>query len=149
MALALPWLETDPRVERYAYFFPTTVPALSGGQLTPVGTIYKNHISTSANPTNITDKRAGATTAVEENYDASFMVYPSVSTGNKIEVVFKGVSDSAQIKIFSMTGQLVSTHNLKAGASSKTIDIATYTEGVYLLMLQDKGRSQSRKFVKQ
>jgi Glycosyl hydrolase catalytic core/Secretion system C-terminal sorting domain len=149
MALALPWLETDPRVERYAYFFPTGAPALSAGALTPLGTIYKNHVSTSANPTNIVDKRAGATTAIDENYDASFMVYPSVSTGNKIEVAFKNVSDSAQIKIFSMTGQLISTRHLKAGASSETIDIATYTEGAYLLMLQDKGRSQSRKFVKQ
>jgi hypothetical protein len=149
IALVLPWLETDPRVERYAYFFPAAIPPTSGGLLTPAGTIYSNHVSTPAFPQNIFDKRAGATVSVIESYDASFMVYPSVATQNKIEVTFKEVSDAAQLKIFDIMGKLISTDNLKAGTSAKTLDIAHFTEGVYLLMLQDKGRIQSRKFVKQ
>lgn len=81
--------------------------------------------------------------------DAPFVVYPSMATGNKIETTFKNVSDVAQIKIFNTNGQLISTHNLQAGISAQTIDIAHFTEGVYFLILQDKGIIQSRKFIKQ
>jgi Glycosyl hydrolase catalytic core/Secretion system C-terminal sorting domain len=149
MALALPWLESDPRVERYAYFFPTAVPATSAGLLTAAGRIYSDHVSTAAYPANVYDKRAGASVSVAESYDPSFLVYPSITAENKIDVVFKAVSDAAQIKVFNMTGQLVSTHDLEVGTTSKTIDIAHFTEGSYLLMLQDKGRVQSRKFIRQ
>ncbi len=89
---------------------------------------------------------------LSENYDASdapLTVYPSISNGSSIEATFKKVSESAQIKIFNINGQLLSTHILQAGASSKTIDIAQNTEGVYFLILQDKGTVQSQKFIKQ
>jgi hypothetical protein len=89
---------------------------------------------------------------VSESYDASntpLLVYPSIATDNKIEVTFKKVLDVAQIKIFNIMGQLVSTRNLQAGASSESIDLAHFTEGAYFLVLQDKGTIQSRKFVKQ
>ena len=81
--------------------------------------------------------------------DAPFLVYPSIARENKIEVRFKKVSDAAQIKIFNVNGQLVSTYNLPIGISSQTIEISTFTEGVYFLVLQDKGNIQSRKFIKQ
>jgi hypothetical protein len=89
---------------------------------------------------------------LSESYDASntpLLVYPSIATENKIEVAFKKVSASAQIKIFNMTGQLVSTHNLQAGSTTESIDLAHFTEGGYFLILQDKGAVQSRKFIKQ
>jgi hypothetical protein len=89
---------------------------------------------------------------VSEGYDASnisLLVYPSVTTQNRIEVTFKKVSDAAQIKIFNMMGQLVSSRNLQAGSTSESIDLATYTEGPYFLVLQDKGIIQSKKFIKQ
>jgi Glycosyl hydrolase catalytic core/Secretion system C-terminal sorting domain len=149
MALVLPWLEADPRIERYAYFFEKNSPASVSGILTPLGTIYSNHVSTAAYPQNIFDKRAGATVSIDENDDASFVVYPSISTENKIEVTFKNVSEAAQIKIFSINGQLVNAYNLQTGSSAKTIDIAPFTAGGYILTLQDKGRIQSRKFIKQ
>ncbi len=57
MKLALPWLDSDPRVERYAYFFGNDIPARSGNVLTTVGQIYSNHISSPANPDNVYDKR--------------------------------------------------------------------------------------------
>jgi hypothetical protein len=150
MALALPWLDADPRVERYAYFFPTTVPAATNNVLTAAGRVYANHVSTDANPVNIFDRRAGATiVSVAEANDPSFKVYPSIATQNTVEVVFKPVSDSALIKVFNLNGQLISTHRLSIGATSKTIDIAQFTEGGYLLTLYDKGTVQSRKFTKQ
>jgi hypothetical protein len=89
---------------------------------------------------------------VSEGYDESntpLLVYPSIATQNKIDVVFKKVSADAQIKVFNMMGQLVSTRNLQAGTSSESIDLANFTEGAYFLILQDKGTVQSKKFIKQ
>ncbi len=151
MALALPWLETDPRVERYAYFFESSYPPVSNGMLTPIGQKYSSQVSTPANPQNVFDKRAGATivSSVAENYDPSFSVYPNITSQNTIEVVFKEVSENAQIKIFNINGQLLNAYNLQAGSSSKTIDISNYTAGVYFLNLQNKDAVQSRKFIKQ
>lgn len=149
MALALPYLETDPRIERYAYFFPPGVPPTAGGVLTPAGLIYSNHISTDAYPQNIVDTREGAVVSVTNIDDASFSVYPSLVTEGKIQVSFKDVSDTANIKIFNINGQLMSAHALQNGVSAQTIDISNFSEGIYLLTLYDKGRIQSRKFVKQ
>jgi hypothetical protein len=89
---------------------------------------------------------------VSEGFDAAntpLMVYPSIATHNKIDVVFKAVSADAQLKIYNIMGQLVNSRNLQAGASSESIDLATYTEGSYFLVLQDKGTIQSKKFIKQ
>jgi hypothetical protein len=58
MALALPWLETRPEVERYSYFFEDHAPESSSGVLTPLGQIYKNHASTPAIAANIIDTRS-------------------------------------------------------------------------------------------
>ena len=99
-----------------------------------------------------TDGSFAYSKVLSENYDVSdapFSLYPSIATENKIEATFKKVSDAAQIQIFNVMGQLVSTRNLEAGASAQTIDIAHFTEGTYFLILQDKGTIQSRKFVKQ
>lgn len=89
---------------------------------------------------------------LSESYDAAntpLLVYPSIATQNKIDVVFKKVSESAQIKIYNIMGQLVSTRNLQAGSTSESIDLAHFTEGSYFLVLQDKGSVQSKKFIKQ
>ncbi len=43
IALALPWLEQQPFVERYAYFFPPALPPVdANGAITPIGQAYKN-----------------------------------------------------------------------------------------------------------
>ena len=76
-------------------------------------------------------------------------VYPSVTTQNTIDVTFSTVSDAAQIKIFNINGQLMNSYDLETGTSSKTIDIAYFTEGVYFLTWQNKDRVQSRKFIRQ
>jgi Glycosyl hydrolase catalytic core/Secretion system C-terminal sorting domain len=149
MALALPWLDADPRVERYAYFFGNDIPAVSGGVITAAGRVYASHVSTDAITQNITDSREGATVAVLDINDASFSVYPSLVQHGKIEVSFKNVSDTANLKIFNVKGQLMSTHALQSGATAQTIDVSSFTEGTYTLTFYDKGRIHSRKFVKQ
>jgi Glycosyl hydrolase catalytic core len=57
MALALPWLETNPQVERYSYFFEDHTPESESGVLTPIGQFYRDHVSSPAITTNIIDTR--------------------------------------------------------------------------------------------
>ncbi|TAD86155.1 MAG: hypothetical protein EAY75_09310 [Bacteroidetes bacterium] len=58
IALALPWLEAQPFVERYAYFFPSALQAIDPlGYITPIGQAYKNF--------------AASTPAIAKNYDNS------------------------------------------------------------------------------
>lgn len=58
MRVALPYLESDSRVERYAYFFETTFPASVSGTLTALGQTYKDQASTASLTTNIVDARS-------------------------------------------------------------------------------------------
>ncbi|MFY7900078.1 MAG: glycosyl hydrolase [Chitinophagaceae bacterium] len=59
MQLALPWLDQDPRVERYTYFFGNDLPSGGGnaGALTTGGQIWSNHASVDAYPNNLYDTR--------------------------------------------------------------------------------------------
>lgn len=58
MQLALPWLDSNPNVERYAYFFGNDVPMYnSNGTLTASATTYANHASVNAYPENVYDTR--------------------------------------------------------------------------------------------
>lgn len=59
MQLVLPWLDADPRVERYAYFFGNDLPSGGGnvGPLTTGGQIWANHASVEVFPKNVYDTR--------------------------------------------------------------------------------------------
>ncbi len=65
MRLALPWLDANNKVERYAFFFEQSFLPTSGGLMTPVGLIYSSHSSTSAYLGNITDPRGSTVVPVE------------------------------------------------------------------------------------
>lgn len=67
MRLALPYLENDNRIERYAYFFETSFPASINGTLTPLGETYKNHVSTPSLTNNIIDNRTTNIASSDEN----------------------------------------------------------------------------------
>ncbi len=67
MRLALPYLESDSRIERYAYFFETSFPASVNGTLTPLGQTYKNHVSTPSFTNNIIDDRTTNIASSNEN----------------------------------------------------------------------------------
>jgi Glycosyl hydrolase catalytic core len=59
MNLALPWLDNDPRIERYAYFFGKDIPARNtDGSISPTGEVYANHTSKDAYTENIYDTRS-------------------------------------------------------------------------------------------
>ena len=70
MALALPWLEINPQVERYAYFFEDASPESISGVLTPLGQTYKDQVSTPAITTNIADTRSAFPEIVSWNTSA-------------------------------------------------------------------------------
>ena len=70
MALALPYLDSDPRIERYSYFFEDHIPETSNGALTPIGQLYANHVSTPAIATNIFDTRSASPELVSWNTSA-------------------------------------------------------------------------------
>jgi hypothetical protein len=56
IALALPWLEQQPFIERYAYFFPPAHPPVDGGgNITPIGIAYRDF--------------NGSTLAIKQNID--------------------------------------------------------------------------------
>jgi len=57
MKLALPWLDSYPNVERYAYFFGNDIPARVNGVLSSTGKIYSDHASVNAYSENIYDTR--------------------------------------------------------------------------------------------
>lgn len=58
MKIALPWLDSCPYVERYAYFFGNDVRSINpDGSLTTAGKIYRDHASVDAYPENIIDTR--------------------------------------------------------------------------------------------
>ncbi|HET8828057.1 MAG TPA: glycosyl hydrolase [Pelobium sp.] len=67
MRLALPYLESDSRIERYAYFFETTFPASVNGTLTPLGQTYKDHVSSPSLTSNIVDTRSTDIASSTEN----------------------------------------------------------------------------------
>lgn len=67
IALALPWLESQPFVERYAYFFPPALPPVdANGNLTAIGTAYKNF--------------SASTPAVSKNYDNTELFTESLNS---------------------------------------------------------------------
>ncbi|MES2773861.1 MAG: glycosyl hydrolase [Bacteroidota bacterium] len=67
IALALPWLESQPFVERYAYFFPPSLPPVDGsGTITPIGIAYRDF--------------AASTPAIAKNYDNTELITEDVNT---------------------------------------------------------------------
>ncbi len=89
---------------------------------------------------------------LSDNYittNMSFVVYPTITTGNTIKTTFNNVSKNAQIKILNVNGQLLSTYSLQDGANTQNIAIGNLLKGIYFIILQDKGTIQSRKFIKQ
>ncbi|MBK0383895.1 hypothetical protein I5M32_13080 [Pedobacter sp. SD-b] len=67
MQLALPYLESDSRIERYAWFFETNSPASVSGNLTNLGQIYGNYVSTASFTSNIVDDRPTDVTTTSGN----------------------------------------------------------------------------------
>lgn len=70
LALAMAYLDGDPRVERYSYFFEDHLPESINGELTPLGQLYKNNASKPAIAANIIDTRGAFQELVSWNTSA-------------------------------------------------------------------------------
>jgi hypothetical protein len=81
IALALPWLESQSFVERYAYFFPPALPPTDvNGVLTPIGTAYKNFNASTLAIKNNFDGTPDILNLEAE--DATFSGTPAVTNAN-------------------------------------------------------------------
>jgi hypothetical protein len=109
IALALPWLEAQPFVERYAYFFPPALPPVdANGNITPIGTAYKNF--------------AASTLAIKENYDNTELLTDSVNTNLQTEnaTIYGGTianctnASGGRITNAVSGGNIITFHNIVA-----------------------------------
>lgn len=84
--LALPWMDSDPRIERYAPFFEDHFPLLDvNGNLTPMGIMYNAHTSALTYPDNIVDTRPVYNELVLAGFNTSALTTStSLSTTNPL-----------------------------------------------------------------
>lgn len=70
--LALPWMDSDPRIERYAPFFEDHFPLRdANGNLTAMGTMYNAYNSVLAYPQNVVDTRSAFPTTVLAGFNTA------------------------------------------------------------------------------
>lgn len=77
------------------------------------------------------------------------LVYPNITKGENIKTTFDKVSKNAQLKVFTVTGQLVASYPLQEDATNLNIETANFNKGVYYIVLQNKGTVQTQKIIKQ
>ncbi len=83
-----------------------------------------------------------APAGVEENEASSFSIYPNPVVDNLTIQLTEGSIEL--VSIYTIDGQLVRTEN----STSKTINVADLTEGVYILQVQTENGISNQKFVK-
>jgi hypothetical protein len=105
IALALPWLEAQPFVERYAYFFPPGLQAVDPlGYLTPIGQAYKNF--------------SASTPAITKNYDNTELMTSDVNiTFEAEQAAIYNTGTALQSCTVASGGQMANavTGNLRIG----------------------------------
>ncbi|MFY8090488.1 MAG: glycosyl hydrolase [Chitinophagaceae bacterium] len=80
--LAIPWMDSDPRIERYAPFFEDHFPLRDeNGNLTPMGTMYNAQTSALVHPQNVIDTRPAFPETVLAGFNTSTL---NTSTSNSI-----------------------------------------------------------------
>jgi hypothetical protein len=86
---------------------------------------------------------------VLENNAPSLEIYPSISNGETVTIEFKNISNNAELKVFSFNGQLVKSYILKGNHGIQKIDTYNINKGVYIVVLQENGKTIHKKFIKQ
>ncbi len=122
IALAVPWLESQPFVERYAYFFPPALPPVDGGgNLTAIGTAYKNQVSNQlALGRNWDQSEIGGIPVSDELILPQYAYYGGVSNAHRVPFACRlkltGLTPNGNYRY--MTG-LSSNPNLTFGAGNQ------------------------------
>ena len=81
-------------------------------------------------------------TRVQENTIEGLSIYPNPATGDRIYIATKSNEDK-QITIFDVLGKKV----LQTTLSSKELNIATLTAGVYIIKIEEGDSSATRKLI--
>lgn len=98
----------------------------------------------------IVDTQIPSSTKDEEG-KVSFMLMPNPA-GDLVQLVMSAdKSETAQVGVFNLTGQLVSstTWNLTAGVNQKTLDVSRFISGMYIVEVKTQNGFRSEKFLKQ
>ena len=137
LELALPWLESTPYVERYAYFQPFSGNGDffdANGKITSTGTIYLNHSSTpSIQEVNINrygnnlESRMETSTSTDELVDGAITFSVLMNPANKTLYV-ESFEKQLSISLINMQGMEV-----KKVRSNSIEDISMLSSGMYLL----------------
>ena len=84
-----------------------------------------------------------------DDAELPFAIYPSVTTGNTIRASFSNVLKGALLRVINVNGQAISTFNLQEGVNYQNIETTHLAKGVYLVILLNQGKIETKKFVKQ
>jgi len=74
--------------------------------------------------------------------------YPNPAK-ESIRVSFPAAADGAMIAIYTETGAIVNTYSVQQSSTVKSIDVATFPAGIYLLHYQNANTRLVSKFIKQ
>ncbi len=77
----------------------------------------------------------------------TFVVYPNPTTDN-IKMDYQPATKNASVKIFGSTGNLIKEIALEA-QSTQSISTKDLASGLYIIKLQDGGKSSFKKFIKE
>jgi hypothetical protein len=88
-----------------------------------------------------------APTAVHDNENAGFKVYPNPSEGRFI-VQFRGIANVSQVEVMSLDGRVIKSFQ-NPDKSEMHINLTDYNNGVYILKVIEKDRIITKKIVKQ
>ena len=84
------------------------------------------------------------TTLGTSNFDVhSFKIYPNPSTG----IFTIDTKEEVQIEVFDLVGKMIKKENIHIGVNS--IDVTNYANGVYLLRVNNSGKINTYRLVKQ
>ena len=148
MEKALPWLESQNFIERYAWFECFQVDSVKArcnlkenGSLTDLGSYYSAHSSTDAIPENKwidpvllsgseldNNSSSRKTTIRNGTNDVSIQIVPN-PVNNYLRI--KGIDDDTSIQIFDMQGKLLLKN------SGRMTDVSSLAPGIYLVQFGD------------
>ncbi len=127
--LALPWLEAQDFVERYAYFFPPALPPVDGnGDVTLIGIAYRDFVSTPAIKSNIDNKEkiaednAGTgTSGISTFYEAEDAALTGATKTNCVRA-----SGGVMVSAVTGTNKVLFSNITATEADDYTLDVAYF-----------------------
>src|SRR5690554_3541825 len=83
----------------------------------------------------------------EKSLEPEVVLFPN-PTNEEITVDFGNFFTNPKIEIYNLEGRLIEVIDTNTNNSMVTIDVSTLSHGVYLLRVNDKERSITKKFIK-